>query len=182
MPSRSWSRSVVCIANATSPINVSLPFSPILPPVSSQAIAFLTDFSRSVRLLHILGFLHEVLVDDVGTSPDISLQIAHRGAESAKVVLRERLSSDLRSAPMTTECSTDLFGFASVEGREVVAGFDGGAITSDAGALLLGAADRAIGLIRGLCGVLSRRAAPGPDRARGDDAGRPTGIRHRARL
>ena len=51
---------------------------------------------------------------------------------------------------MTTECSTDLFGFASVEGREVVAGFDGGAITSDAGALLLGAADRAIGLIRGL--------------------------------
>src|SRR5262249_40681194 len=33
------------------------------------------------------------------------------------------------------------------EGREVVAAFDGGAITSDAGALLLGAADRAIGLI-----------------------------------
>jgi hypothetical protein len=40
-----------------------------------------------------------------------------------------------------------LFGFAPVDGREVVAGFDGGAITSDAGALLLGAADRAIGLI-----------------------------------
>jgi hypothetical protein len=47
---------------------------------------------------------------------------------------------------MATECSADLFGFAAVEGREVVAGFDGGAITSDAGALLLGAADRAIGL------------------------------------
>jgi hypothetical protein len=48
---------------------------------------------------------------------------------------------------MPTECSADLFGFTSVEGREVVASFDGGAITSDAGALLLGAADRAIGLI-----------------------------------
>jgi len=39
-----------------------------------------------------------------------------------------------------------LFGFAPVEGREVVAAFDGGAITSDAGALLLGAADHAIKL------------------------------------
>jgi hypothetical protein len=39
-----------------------------------------------------------------------------------------------------------LFGFAPVEGREVVGAFDGGAITSDAGALLLGAADRAIEL------------------------------------
>ena len=43
---------------------------------------------------------------------------------------------------MTTDCSTDLFDFTEVEGREVVAAFDGGAITSDAGALLLGAADR----------------------------------------
>jgi Transposase DDE domain group 1 len=48
---------------------------------------------------------------------------------------------------MPTECSADLFGFAAVEGREVVAAFDGGTITSDAGALLLGAADRAIGLL-----------------------------------
>ena len=47
---------------------------------------------------------------------------------------------------MPTECSADLFGFAPVEGREVVGAFDGGAITSDAGALLLGAADRAIEL------------------------------------
>jgi Transposase DDE domain group 1 len=48
---------------------------------------------------------------------------------------------------MPTECSGDLFGFAPVEGREVVAAFDGGAITSDAGALLLGATDRAIGMM-----------------------------------
>jgi hypothetical protein len=47
---------------------------------------------------------------------------------------------------MTTECSADLFGFAPVEGREVVAAFDGGAITSDAGALLLGAADHVVKL------------------------------------
>jgi Transposase DDE domain group 1 len=48
---------------------------------------------------------------------------------------------------MPTECSPDLFGFASVEGRQVVAAFDGGVVTSDAGALLLGATDRAIGLV-----------------------------------
>ena len=48
---------------------------------------------------------------------------------------------------MPTECSRDLFGFAPVEGREVVAAFDGGAITSDAGGLLLGATDRAIAMM-----------------------------------
>jgi hypothetical protein len=48
---------------------------------------------------------------------------------------------------MQTECSADLFGFTPVERRAVVAGFDGGRMTSDAGALLLGAADRAIGLV-----------------------------------
>ncbi len=48
---------------------------------------------------------------------------------------------------MPTECNTDLFGFERVEGRAVVAGFDGGTMTSDAGALLLGATNRAIGLI-----------------------------------
>jgi hypothetical protein len=45
---------------------------------------------------------------------------------------------------MPTECIPDLFGFAPVEGREVVAAFDAGAVTSDAGALLLSATDRAI--------------------------------------
>jgi hypothetical protein len=37
---------------------------------------------------------------------------------------------------------------ARVEGRAVVAAFDGGRITSEAGALLLGATDRVIGLTR----------------------------------
>jgi hypothetical protein len=48
---------------------------------------------------------------------------------------------------MPTQCSRDLFGYEVVEGRQVVAAFDGGAVTSDAGGLLLGAVDRAIGLV-----------------------------------
>src|SRR5271168_4076056 len=47
---------------------------------------------------------------------------------------------------MPTECNPALFEFPAVEGRVVVASFDGGAITSDAGALLLGQTDRAIRL------------------------------------
>ena len=42
---------------------------------------------------------------------------------------------------MQTERSADLFGFTVVDGRAVVAGFDGGKMTSDAGAVLLRAAD-----------------------------------------
>ena len=49
---------------------------------------------------------------------------------------------------MLTECSQDSFGFASLGCRKVTAAFDGGAITSNAGALLLREADRAIGLSR----------------------------------
>src|SRR5947209_6786173 len=48
---------------------------------------------------------------------------------------------------MQTDCISDLFEFVPVEGRPVVAAFDGGSITSDAGATLLGSTDRAIGLI-----------------------------------
>jgi hypothetical protein len=48
---------------------------------------------------------------------------------------------------MQTECIPDLFGFVAVEKRAVVAAFDGGRMTSDAGGLLLSATDRAIGLI-----------------------------------
>src|ERR1700737_1939170 len=48
---------------------------------------------------------------------------------------------------MQTGGIPDIFGFEAVEGRQVVAAFDGGAITSDAGALLLGATDRAIRMV-----------------------------------
>jgi hypothetical protein len=47
---------------------------------------------------------------------------------------------------MQTECSQDSFDFASLGSRKVTAAFDGGAITSNAGALLLREADRCIGL------------------------------------
>ena len=49
---------------------------------------------------------------------------------------------------MRTECNPEPLLFAPVDGRAVVASFDGGAITSDAGALLLGATDRTIDLVR----------------------------------
>ena len=62
---------------------------------------------------------------------------------------------------MQTQCSTAQFAFARVEGRPVVASLDGGAITSDAGAVLLKATDRAIGL-------LDRFAGCFVDRRRGD--------------
>src|SRR5580692_4376109 len=45
---------------------------------------------------------------------------------------------------MPTECNAEQLDFGIVEGRAVVAAFDAGAVTSDAGALLLGATDRAI--------------------------------------
>jgi Transposase DDE domain group 1 len=53
---------------------------------------------------------------------------------------------------MQTECSAEPSLFGRVEGRPVVAEFDGGALTSDAGGLLLGAADRTIDLVRRLAG------------------------------
>jgi hypothetical protein len=61
---------------------------------------------------------------------------------------------------MQTECSADLFDFARVEGRAVVAGFDGGKITSDAGALLLGATDRAIRLVERFAACFTDSRAP----------------------
>src|SRR5258708_12981840 len=48
---------------------------------------------------------------------------------------------------MPTECSAERFDFGVVEGRVVDAAFDAGLVTSDAGALLLGATDRAIDLV-----------------------------------
>ena len=61
---------------------------------------------------------------------------------------------------MPTQCSATDALFAPVEDRAVVADFDGGAITSDAGALLLGSADRAIGLIERLAVCFQDRRRP----------------------
>jgi len=59
-----------------------------------------------------------------------------------------------------TECSATLFEFAPVEGRQVVAAFDGGAITSDAGALLLGETDRVIRLTERFAGCFTDSRMP----------------------
>lgn len=48
---------------------------------------------------------------------------------------------------MQAERIPDVFGFEAVKGRDVVAAFDGGAITSEAGGLLLGATERALKMV-----------------------------------
>lgn len=53
---------------------------------------------------------------------------------------------------MPTQCSATSTIFEQVDGRQVVAGFDGGEITSDAGALLLGRVDDSIKLMDRLAG------------------------------
>ncbi len=61
---------------------------------------------------------------------------------------------------MPTECTPTLFEFEAVEGRAVVAGFDGGDITSNAGALLLGQVDRGLGLMRRFAACFTDRRNP----------------------
>ena len=59
---------------------------------------------------------------------------------------------------MPTECNLLLFGFAAVDGHRVAAAFDGEAITSDAGALLLRETNRAIRLTGRFAVCFHRRA------------------------
>ena len=61
---------------------------------------------------------------------------------------------------MTTQCIQTEFGFQPLQQREVVARFDGGDITSDAGGLLLREVDRGVGIVRrlGACFTDYRRA------------------------
>jgi hypothetical protein len=61
---------------------------------------------------------------------------------------------------MQTDCITKLFEFEAVDRRAVVAGFDGGDITSNAGGLLLGQVDRGLGLIRRFAGCFTDRRDP----------------------
>jgi hypothetical protein len=61
---------------------------------------------------------------------------------------------------MQTECSAGQLEFEAFDGRRVVSAFDGGAVTSDAGMVLLREADRAIGLTKRVSACFSdhRRA------------------------
>jgi len=56
---------------------------------------------------------------------------------------------------MHTDCTAGSMGFAPVGRRQVTADFGGGAITSDAGSLLLGATDRAISLLERFAGCFT---------------------------
>ena len=49
---------------------------------------------------------------------------------------------------MTTECSQFVFGFHPQKRREIRAQFDGGAITSDGGGLLLREVEKRVGILR----------------------------------
>ena len=51
---------------------------------------------------------------------------------------------------MTTECNQSSFEFHSLNQRKVIAKFDGGNITSDAGVLLLREVEKRTGLIAGV--------------------------------
>jgi hypothetical protein len=62
---------------------------------------------------------------------------------------------------MQTECSAGQLEFEGFDGRRVVAAFDGGAVTSDAGALLLRETDRAIRLIERVAACFSDGRDPG---------------------
>jgi hypothetical protein len=61
---------------------------------------------------------------------------------------------------MPTEGSLDWFGFAAVEGRAVIAAFDGGALTTDAGGLMQGATDRVIRRVDRVAGGFADRRCP----------------------
>ena len=61
---------------------------------------------------------------------------------------------------MQTECTPKLFEFEAIERRSVVAGFDGGNITSNAGALLLGQVDQGLGLVRRFAACFVDRRDP----------------------
>src|SRR5512132_3909982 len=62
---------------------------------------------------------------------------------------------------MQTECISGQLEFEGFDGRRVVAAFDGGAVTSDAGALLPRETDRAIRLIERVAACFSDARDPG---------------------
>ena len=61
---------------------------------------------------------------------------------------------------MQTECNTDRFGFQPLEKRDVRGMFDGGAITSDAGALLLREVEAKMRIIERFAGCFTDHRNP----------------------
>jgi hypothetical protein len=76
---------------------------------------------------------------------------------------------------MPTECITQSLDFDTVEGRCVEAAFDGGLVTSDAGARLLGGTDQAIRMMdRFALWFHDERRCDAANKSR--DPGRSTGV------
>jgi len=101
-----------------------------LPRLSGRDVGAIATVLRVIGgHPRVLEFLDALLRGGEGRFPAVSEKLRD---------IAKGLKLDLATAPSV--------GFAPVEGREVVAAFDGGAITSDAGALLLGGTDRAIGM------------------------------------
>jgi hypothetical protein len=61
---------------------------------------------------------------------------------------------------MQTQCNAQQFEFEAIRSRSVVAAFDGGAVSSDAGALLLSRLDRGLGLIERFAACFDDRRDP----------------------
>ncbi len=61
---------------------------------------------------------------------------------------------------METDCSQRTFGFQQVGGREVVARFDGGRVTSDAGGMLLKEVEDRFRFVEGFAGCFTDHRDP----------------------
>ena len=70
--------------------------------------------------------------------PGFSNERGASGLRIEKVLCDNSSFRNSKDGPMQTECSATLFEFEAVKRPAVMAGFDGGDITSNAGALLLG--------------------------------------------
>ena len=68
--------------------------------------------------------------------------------------------------PQPTSAESDdnraCFGFPAIAGKKFSAGFDGGRLTSDSGVLLLGQAERQMGIAKRLAACIARSARPKP--------------------
>ena len=77
---------------------------------------------------------------------------------------------------MTAECNQFVFGFYPQKGREIRAQFDGGAITSDGGGLLLREVEKRIGILREFAACFTDYRNPESHRTYGEGVGGPASL------
>jgi|SRR4030088_1744087 hypothetical protein len=75
-----------------------------------------------------------------------SEKVKRIGAPHQRKLFARTAFRRFEESPGADRCILDIF--EAVEGRQMVAAFDGGAIASDAGALLLGTTTRAIRMVK----------------------------------